>query len=139
MVCDIVEEARSWVGTPYHHHGRVKAVGVDCAMLLAEVYERAGVVPKVDPGVYDPQFGMHRSQEQFMSWVLKYGTEVEEPKVGGVILFKYGRCFSHGGIIVSQASFVHAVINAGCVIESRLDEPEYCSKTRKFFEVNHGR
>jgi len=25
----IIAEARSWIGTPYLHHGRVKGVGVD--------------------------------------------------------------------------------------------------------------
>jgi cell wall-associated NlpC family hydrolase len=28
----VVAEARSWLGTPFHHQGRVKAAGVDCAM-----------------------------------------------------------------------------------------------------------
>ena len=34
-VCRI---ARSWLGTPYHHMGRVKGAGVDCAMFPLEVY-----------------------------------------------------------------------------------------------------
>ena len=34
----------SWIGTPYHHMGRVKGAGADCLTLLAEIYERAGVI-----------------------------------------------------------------------------------------------
>ncbi|WP_436904878.1 hypothetical protein [Acinetobacter johnsonii] len=34
-----VQEALTWLGTPYHHQGRVKDVGVDCGTLLCEVYE----------------------------------------------------------------------------------------------------
>lgn len=33
-----VAEAITWLGTPYHHQGRVKGVGVDCGTLLCEVY-----------------------------------------------------------------------------------------------------
>src|SRR5208337_4686669 len=38
--------AESWVGTPFHHQGRVKGRqgGVDCAMLLLEVFLSAGVI-----------------------------------------------------------------------------------------------
>lgn len=36
MTCgaDIVTEARQWIGTPWHHQGRVKQVGVDCLGLI---------------------------------------------------------------------------------------------------------
>jgi len=27
----LIAEARSWIGTPYHHQARLKGVGVDCA------------------------------------------------------------------------------------------------------------
>lgn len=135
----IVCEALEWIGTPYHHHGRVKQAGVDCAMLLAEVYERAGAIEHVDPGVYAPQFGLHRNEEVFDNFVKKYGLEVENPSPGNVVLFKYGRCFSHGGIIVEQNTFVHAVLKVGFVIASRLDEPEYCQREMKFYEVANGR
>ena len=41
----VVAEAATWLRTPYHHMGRVKNAGTDCLMLLAEVYEAAGVIP----------------------------------------------------------------------------------------------
>jgi cell wall-associated NlpC family hydrolase len=135
----IIAEANSWVGTPYHHHGRLKGVGVDCAMLLAEIFERSGIVPHVDPGVYPPQFGMHRSEERFIGFVEQYGLEVDSPVAGGVVLFRYGRCFSHGGVIVENGLFVHAVLKAGMVLKSGLNEPEYLRHDRKFYEVCHGR
>ena len=35
---DIVEEARSWLGTPYHHQAALKGVGCDCIGLLRDVF-----------------------------------------------------------------------------------------------------
>jgi cell wall-associated NlpC family hydrolase len=32
----VLEEARGWLRTPYHHMGRVRGGGTDCLMLLAE-------------------------------------------------------------------------------------------------------
>lgn len=34
---DLVAEARTWVGTRYHHQGRLKGVGVDCIGLIGGV------------------------------------------------------------------------------------------------------
>lgn len=39
----IVREARSWLGTPFHHQGRVKGVGVDCAGVAVEVAKACGL------------------------------------------------------------------------------------------------
>ena len=51
----VVTEAASWIGTPFHHAARVKGAGVDCLMLLAEVYERAGVTTEhINPPFYVP-------------------------------------------------------------------------------------
>ena len=54
----IVEEARSWLGTPYHHQAMVKGAGVDCAMILVAVYRAVGLIPAgFDPRPY-PQTGI---------------------------------------------------------------------------------
>ena len=132
----VIKEAEEWIGTPYHHHGRLKGVGVDCAMLICKVFENAGATPEVDPGFYSTQFGYHRSEEQFISWVEKYGKEVPGPVPGGVVLMKYGRCFSHGGVVVEGGFFIHAVMKVGQVIKSHLSEPEYACRETKFYELD---
>ena len=40
-------EALTWLGTPYHHQGRVKGVGVDCGQILIAIYEKAEFYPLV--------------------------------------------------------------------------------------------
>jgi cell wall-associated NlpC family hydrolase len=49
----VVEEARSWAGTPFRHQARVKGVGVDCAQLVIAVGEAAGVM-RIDPAAWRP-------------------------------------------------------------------------------------
>lgn len=132
----IVAEALLWVGTPYHHHGRIRGVGVDCAMLLAEVYHRAGAVPHLDPGIYAPQYGLHRGDSLFESWVREHADETGEPPAAGdVVLFRYGRTYSHGAIAINDHQIVHAVLRADCVLISGLDEPEYAALERKTYRL----
>lgn len=56
---DLVKEARSYLGTPYHHLGRLKGVGVDCigvvmglAKFVGIEFDTAGwIYPKNGAGV----------------------------------------------------------------------------------------
>lgn len=131
----VVEEAVGWLNTPYHPHARIKGVGVDCAMLLAEVYERAGVIGHVEPGNYSQQFGLHRSEEVFEGFVLAHGVLVPEPQPADVVLFKYGRCYSHGGVMISETRFVHAVLATKRVCYGDLSDAELLRRERRFYSV----
>ncbi|MBT9165863.1 MAG: hypothetical protein DDT25_00525 [Chloroflexi bacterium] len=139
LASHIVLEAKSWVGTPYHPGGRIKGVGVDCAMLLAEVYERAGVVPRIDPGTYPPDFGQHRGEERFKHWLEKHGTLVEDPMPGDVALFRFGRCYSHGAIMIGGGQLVHAVLRDGMVSIGQIDSSDLSDRPVLFYRVNDGR
>ena len=75
----VLVEAASWLRTPYHHMGRVKGGGTDCLMLLAEVYEAAGVIPHVDIPFYPPDWHLHRGAERYLDGLMRYAREISEP------------------------------------------------------------
>ena len=117
----VIEEAREWLRTPYHHMARVKGVGADCLTLLAEVYERAGVIPHVDVPFYPPDWNLHRDAERYLDGVMQYAREVPvgsgtgRPQPGDIAVFKFGRCFAHGAIVIQWPRLIHAWHNAGVV------------------------
>lgn len=122
----VVAAALDWLGTPYHHHGRIRGVGVDCAQILCAVYEACGLVPRVDPGVYATDWHLHRSEEVYADWLGRYCTRLPgsaRPQPGDVALFKFGRCFSHGAIVVDGGLLVHAYIGRGVILSSPTEEP----------------
>lgn len=122
----VVAEAMSWLHTPYHHHGRIKGVGVDCAQILCAVYEDCGLVPHVDPGFYAPDWHLHRSEEMYQGWLQRYAKRLgptEQPQPGDIALFKFGRCYSHGAILVQDGLLVHAYIGRGVVLSRADEEP----------------
>jgi cell wall-associated NlpC family hydrolase len=136
----VITEATTWLNTPYHPSGRIKGVGVDCAMLLLETYSRAGLIEAFDPGAYPDQFGLHRSEEQFMAFVTRYATEIEAPVPGGCVLFRFGRCYSHGGIMVTDTRLIHAVKREGRVAyadltDADLHEPNGADRSPRFFTI----
>jgi cell wall-associated NlpC family hydrolase len=135
----VVVEARSWLHTPYHHHGRIKGVGVDCAQILCAVFESCGLVPHVDPGFYAPDHHLHRSEEIYIQWLERCGAhEVQTPASGDVALFRFGRTWSHGGIVLEPATVLHAYLGRG-VIVTRLDEEPLDGRPPRFWSLWHGR
>jgi|ERR1700722_18035664 hypothetical protein len=74
----VVAEAEAWLRTPYHHMGRIKGGGTDCLMLLAEVYEAAGVIPHVDVPFYPPDWNLHRDAERYVHGVMRYAARLAD-------------------------------------------------------------
>lgn len=112
----VVDEAKSWLGTPYHHAAGIKGVGVDCAYLLIEVFAKCGLVERFTPARYPMDWHFHKGDELYLGNVLKYAHEVDIPEPGDIALYKFGRCISHGAIIVDWPRVIHAVRNQGCVV-----------------------
>lgn len=113
----IVAEAQSWIGTKYHPEGRVKGVGTDCGMLVAEVYERAGITPPVPVDHYAYDGHKHSPSEEYLKIILRYGHRIEREaaKPGDVEMFRFGLRRSHGAIIEAWPFVIHATVREGKV------------------------
>jgi cell wall-associated NlpC family hydrolase len=115
----VVREARSWVGTPYHNQGDIKGAGVDCGMLLVRVFVDCGLVPTFDPRPYADDWYLHRSEERYLGFIFDRTKEIAAPMAGDVMVFRYGRCYAHGGVVTgnSPLTIVHAFQPARRVVE----------------------
>jgi cell wall-associated NlpC family hydrolase len=118
----VVTAARSWIGTPYHNCADLKGVGVDCGMLIVRVFVDTGLCAPFDPRPYAPDWHLHRSEERYLGFVFERCAEVDNPEPGDVMVFRYGRCYSHGGIVTSVAplKIVHAYFPARRVFEEDI-------------------
>lgn len=129
----IVHEAESWVGTPYHHCADVKGAGVDCAMLLVRVFCDLHLAPPFDPRPYPHDWMLHRSEERFLGWVSRFATQVDAPAPGLVAIFRFGRCASHGAILVDDGYMIHADLRARRVVRTEL--ATYAHRLHSFWSV----
>ena len=131
----VVAEARSWIGTPYHHAADIKGKngGADCAMLLVRVYCDLGLVEKFDPRPYTRDWFLHRNEERYLGFLLARSREVCTPLEGDIVLFRFGRCFAHAGIVskADPLTIVHAFSHAGRVIEDVIrSNPELAPRLK---------
>lgn len=126
----VVAEAHTWARTPYHHHGRIKGVGVDCAQILAAVFEAAGIVRRLDLGNYAPQWHLHQGEEVYLRWLHVVGaTRLApglHPQAGDIGVWRFGRTFSHGAIVLEGGAdplLLHAYIGRGVIFTRASDDP----------------
>jgi cell wall-associated NlpC family hydrolase len=137
----LVAEALSWEATPYHERARIKGVGVDCAQFPAAVYEAVGLIPHIEPD-YCAQWMLHRDEERFLAWVLPHAREIGRELLGpgDFGIWKFGRTFSHGAIVIDPPVVIHAVIRGGGVIRGDMDRDiELATRAARFFTLFGGK
>jgi len=132
----VVAEARSWIGCPYHHMGTIKGVGVDCAQLVLCVFSNVGLVQNFATGSYPPDWHLHRESERYLAIIstLAGPIEREAARPGDVVLFRFGRAFSHGAIITEWPQVVHANRRDGAVVYGDLErDTDLTGRPQVFF------
>ncbi len=118
---DVVRTARTWLGTPYHHQGRLKGVGVDCAGLII------GVAHELELSAFDVQGyaarpngdSLRRLCEDQMQLVM-----LDEARPGDVLLFRFDAHPGHLGFLASTGqgfTLLHAYLPRRKVVEHGLD------------------
>ena len=131
---DVCTRALLWKGTPWHHRARLRGVGVDCAQLLIAVYSEAGIIEAFDPGDYPIDSMLHSDREIFRGWCERYGRQVAVPRPGDAVVRKFGRCFSHGGIVLDWPGRVlHAYRPFGMVCETPADVARLAGREAVFY------
>lgn len=128
----VVAEARSWIGTPYHHMACVKGAGVDCGQIIKATYEATGMIESFVQGKYTHDWHFHRDEEAYLSSLTNHLDLITEgdltldqraedpsfqPLPGDVIMFKIGRTYSHGCMVTEWPLVVHANYGSDCVEE----------------------
>jgi cell wall-associated NlpC family hydrolase len=105
----ILEEAHSWIGTPYWHKGRIKGLAVDCGMLIYEIYNPI-YGPFPPPPDYPADWAMHADREIMLDFIAPFTREVKQPVAAGIAVFQFGRCYSHMAICTGGVRdwFIHS-------------------------------
>ena len=148
----ICKSARSWIGTPYHHMGRIKGAGVDCAMFPLEVYREAGLIGDIEVPYYTQDWMLHRSKEIYLHIVQQNATE--RPAVAGsdietvaattaagsalpgdFVLYCFGRCWSHGAIVIEWPLIIHAVVQHGVILSDGEKDGMLVGRRKRFFRL----
>lgn len=120
----VVDEALSWVGTPYRHQGSRKGVGCDCLGLVRGVWRAVYGSEAEHPGAYSLDWAEAGGEERLVCGARRnfYEKCGADTSAGDLVLFRWRPHLpaKHAGILIGQDSFVHAYQSAGRVTLSTL-------------------
>lgn len=123
----VIDEARKWLGTPFHHQGRLLGVGVDCVGIVSETGRALGLTTH-DNTTYSQQ----PDGSSLVAHLREAGlieTSVEEMQVGDILVFRIKRDPQHLAILSREAGvdgpedigmIIHAHMGIENVIETHL-------------------
>ena len=133
----VIETARAWLRTPYHPHAAVKGAGADCAMFPLAVYRECGMIPAdYKPPRYSPQWHLHHTEELYIAEVEKFCREkILTPNAGDFVLFRIGRAYSHGAIVIDWPVVIHSYIPHGVQITDVHKDGAFHGRKWKCFEL----
>lgn len=106
----VLEEARSWAGTPFHHNAAVKGAGCDCGSLMSAVFVGRSPIKDLPLGVYSSQWWVHFENEIIVNGMLERGfREItkEEIQPADVAVVKIARNYAHSCIISEWPKVLH--------------------------------
>jgi cell wall-associated NlpC family hydrolase len=134
----IIQEALTWQRTPWHHRACVKGAGVDCVFFLAGVYNAVGLtdIRAWQIPYYPADIMLHRNEETVLDVVSRYAHEVDTPQPADVIVWRFGRIYSHAAIVVDYPQIIHASRPDGMVLLGDASKGEYAQRECKFFAMN---
>jgi cell wall-associated NlpC family hydrolase len=151
----IVREATSWLGTAFHHQGRVKAVrdgsgrivekgGVDCAQSIYLIVravepERVPEIAAADAN-YAFQWNLKKAAEEtYLATVLAHAREIPLARVkpGDLGLFRFAHAWAHGAIVMPPGwpAIAHANAAAGVFMLDRVTEGRLRRRPVRFFTL----
>ena len=123
---EAVAEARTWLGTPFHHQASVKGAGCDCIGLIKGVGTALTLVD-YDPSSPEAQafanYSMlpnsRRMREGLTTWLVE--TPVPEATLADIYFMAWGREPQHVALITDKG-IIHSYSGVGKVVEHALDE-----------------
>ena len=121
----ILDEAYTWIGTPYAYAKMEKGKGTDCSGMVMSVFNKA---VKID---------IPRNSAKQAEFCTK--VKEKDVQVADLVFFATGsnpERISHVGIIVNKDSFIHASSSKG-VIVSNLHSPYYEKRLIMYGRVPH--
>lgn len=116
---EIINEAKTWIGTRWHHGQANKGITCDCVGFILGVGKEIGFIA---PDVVIENYERVPRGRFLIEQLERFLVETEEMLPGNIIVISKMKVITHVGILISDDKFIHANDqNKVGVIESYLD------------------
>ena len=139
----IINEANKFakIGVKYKHRGTT-INGCDCTGLLICVAKNIGYMNKFKLRNYSLDWNLHSGAGDYIIQGLnKIGEEIPKSTTqpGDILVFKFGRCDAHIGILVNDDLFVHSYFEAKKCKYGRLKNSDWFKRWTRTFRLDENK
>lgn len=118
----LINEAKAWLGTPYHSEARLKGVGCDCGQFLIGVLENTELLPHLEIPHYPVDIACHCATPRYLMKIEEYCDRVEDGtrKTGDILVFKFkgSKVPHHAGFVVDKDYMIHSYTRLGVILSN---------------------
>ncbi len=118
----VVDEAKAWLGTPYHSEARLKGVGCDCGQFLIGVLENTGFLPHLEIPHYPVDIACHCAVPRYLMKIEEYCNKVDSDnrQAGDILVYKFkgSKVPHHAGFVVDSEYLIHSYTRQGVVLSN---------------------
>jgi len=132
------DTVRLWknLGVRYEHRGASRN-GCDCTGLIIGALREMGYLKNYKLRSYPPDWNLHAKADNYIVDELsKFGDEIAKPDIGDLVLFYFGRCVAHVGVIIENNLFVHCHRKSKKVVVSSLYSSQWTRRISGFYRLN---
>ena len=112
----IVEVARLWIGTPYHHQASRRGIGTDCLGLVRGVWRDVYGSDAEMPPAYSRDWAEAGGEETMLAAASRHLEIISAPDIapGDAVVFRLRPCVvaKHAAIVASASTMIHAMEGA---------------------------
>lgn len=111
----LIAEALSWQGTPYHHQAALKGIGADCIGVVRGSLAALGIAARGIPANYSrgPDPDALQAAVEASDQLGEIAPAAAQP--GDLLLFRVKRDPRHFALLVAADELLHSDVTAGVV------------------------
>lgn len=108
----ILNEAESWIGTPYRHGASARGISCDCLGLVRGIWRTLYGNEPENPGAYAPDWAEAASGDPLLEAASRHmqSRYSSTPQPGDLLVFRWrsDMAAKHLGIMANENRFIHA-------------------------------
>lgn len=133
----VITEAKKWLGAKWQHQACVRYQAADCGQILVDIYTQCGLIERPTVESYPKDWAIHNTEERYLAVVEQYAHEVTEPLPGDIAVWKVGRTYSHGAVVIDWPLILHADSTEGVTLAD-ASKGKLAKRDVKFYSIFTG-
>ncbi len=138
QLCNNVKVWRD-LNVKYEHRGMTRK-GCDCTGLIIGSLRELGYLKNYKLRKYPIDWNLHAKADNYIvEEISKVADEITRPNIGDLVLFYFGRCVAHVGVLIEDGLFIHCHMKSRKCKASKLWNSQWTKRIVGFYRLDENK